>query len=255
MDGAQAFVPATHQTGNTRRNEILRMLSRMLRTPSMGSHWDGHKWVFLSGNEVAEAILCNRKTADADLKALADAGFLIREKLGGKARRPNGELVSPHRRSWFYRFADGIFNLLPWLAGNVAANGKPVKRTGDRPTTGQSSKDSSQESNLKEEQAQKTKQPAAQTAEQPLTGKDEVQQGLDTCAAMLQAPDQQPTANQLEQERIAEENRKRKVREEIAAGTRTPGGGSTCPPGMRGWKPGDPLPGQTQQPALGFGAA
>ena len=222
----------------------------MLESPNMGSRWECHDWVFLSGRELGEWLNCNRKTADAELAWLTEQGFLIREKLGGKAIKPTGTRVALGNRSWFYRLGEAVAEHFAWwLAGQSKRRNIPDPR----PATGQSVTDDPSKNHFRRrEQAQKTEQPAA---EQPLTGKDEVQQAIEACAAMLQAPDQQPTANQREQRRIAEENRQRKEREEIAAGHRTPEGGSTIPEWMKGWKKGDPIPGQPQQPALGFGAA
>ena len=241
-----AFAHPEKSLGNSRRWRVLQIIRSMLKSPRMGSRWECHDWVFLSGRELSEWLNCNRKTADAELAWLTEQGFLVREKLGGKAIKPSGTRVALGNRSWFYRLGDAVAKFLPWWVGQSSARSVPSPR----PVTGQSVTDHPSSNHFpRGEQAPKTEQP-----EQPLTGKDELQQAREACAAVLQAPDQQPTANQREQRRIAEENRQRKEREEIAAGHRTPEGGSTIPEWMKGWKKGDPIPGIPQQPALGFGA-
>ena len=199
--------------------EVLRIIRSMLNSPKMGSRWEREDWVFLSGRELGEKLNCNRKTADAELAWLTENGFLVREKLGGKALKPTGTRVALGNRSWFYRLGEAVKKYLPWWVGQSIDRKVPSPR----PVTGQSiTVHTSNKNFLRREQAQKQEQPAAQ---QPLTGKDELKQAREVGCAVLQAPAQATDLPETDSQRTAREHeifRKRKEAEERAKGF--------CPP-------------------------
>lgn len=192
---------------------LLYLLRRMLQTDTIGSSHDGHKWVFLSAAEAAYELNCNRKTAHDDLKWLADNGFVIREKLGGTARKPDGNKVSLGNRSWFYRLGD---KLPSWFM--ALGNPSPTQRANHRPVTGQSDKEHSKNSLLKKRPGC-GKQPNSHERGkglldivQRLTGAHDAPEGIRETDSQYQA-------------RMAKENAQRRAREDgiyakpIPAGT------------------------------------
>ena len=237
-----AFAHPEKSLGNSRRWRVLQIIRSMLKSPRMGSRWECHDWVFLSGRELSEWLNCNRKTADAELAWLTEQGFLVREKLGGKAIKPSGTRVALGNRSWFYRLGDAVAKFLPWWVGQSSARSVPSPR----PVTGQSVTDHPSSNHFpRGEQAPKTEQP-----EQPPTEGDEFQQARDAGRAMLQAP-AEASGDSGEQARLRQENIRRQQEADRAAGYGPPAGGfdQFRPNGRKA----APRKRTSFRPSLGFG--
>ena len=211
------FISAAQTLGNCRRSEIVRMIKRMITTPTIGSTWGGKRYVFLSAQQVAKELCCHRNTASADLNALVQSGFLVREKLGGKARKPNGDLVSSSNRSWFYRWGDAITKLMPWLLGN----GSPDSRANHCTTAVQSSPDSSKNT------FHKRNHKPPKTAGTAVNRERKAQERLKAqVQAVIPGTGEAAIGDSREQERLRQENDRRRKQEHHAAGF--------CPP-PRNW--------------------
>ena len=110
-----------------------------------GAEHDGHHWIYSSGRESAEAGGCCRNHADKLLKKLAEAGLLVRQKLG--------VLVGlPWVRAWFYRPGP---NCPEWLLGKAS----PTGRANHCPRHGQSKQQPTSTSNNKNRERFAQEQP------------------------------------------------------------------------------------------------
>lgn len=208
------YVPGAHTVGNARRMALLYWIRRMLQNPKMGSRHDGQKWVFASAQEASVEVNCNRKTAHDDLKWLADNGFLIREKLGGRAMKPCGTRVSLGNRSWFYRLGD---KLPSWFM--ELGNPSPTQRAVHRPVTGQSeTKDGCPGSSFENQPGCGKKQPNSPKRKK---GWFELQQHLEQRYGALAGI--QETDSEYQQ-RIWKESQERKAREDRIYSRKIPAG-------------------------------
>lgn len=113
---ASSYVSGPAFFGNARRWHLVQMIRCLLADPRKGVTCPetGQRYVFLSARQAAEELGCNRDTAAAELKKLADADHLERTKLGGEGIKPNGTKCSPGVVTWFYRLG----TVLPeWFQG------------------------------------------------------------------------------------------------------------------------------------------
>ena len=146
-----------------------------------GAEHDGHHWIYSSGRESAEAGGCCRNHADKLLKQLAEAGLLVRQKLG--------VLVGlPWVRAWFYRPGP---NCPEWLLGKAS----PTARANHCPRHGQSKQQPTSTSN------NKNRERFAQEQPHPIPDATATKQRIEEEKAMVFVPAPRATAPRQEPDR------------------------------------------------------
>ena len=139
-----------------------------------GAEHDGHHWIYSSGRESAEAGGCCRNHADKLLKKLAEAGLLVRQKLG--------VLVGlPWVRAWFYRPGP---NCPEWLLGKAS----PTAKANHCPRHGQSKQQPTSTSN------NKNRERFAQEQPHPIPDATATKQRIEEEQAMVFVPSPGATA-------------------------------------------------------------